>query len=181
MARPYGGDWKPSYTKVLILAKRGYSVDSIAKRVGLHPCTVSEITHRPDFIAKREKFDEDAIEAAKELFVQNAKKAAQKITKILKKGTADQRLQFDAAKEILYQVGLKPTEVIETRQREYTAEELASALLVSKELEDISNRLTSGKSQYLVESLAEPPLSAPVPAMLPTDAKPEDGEKSAER
>jgi hypothetical protein len=114
-----------------------------------------------------------ATEKARKLFEDKAVEAAQKIISISQQGKPEERLQFDASKEILYQVGVKPIEVIETRKREYTPEEIESALEVTREIEAIADRLGKSKSQFLLEETTAS-LPAPVPTSVDGEPKGED-------
>jgi hypothetical protein len=174
--------WKPEYTQVLIYAEKGLKGCEIAEKLGYSNVHISRIMNSPEFIAKRVKHDDTRIEAARAILNEQAINAALKLAKIANKGKPEDRIQLDAAKEILHMVGLKPIEVIENRKREYSKEELESASIVAKELEEITERLTSRKSHFLVtESNESLQLSAPVPAMLPTEAPIEENTPIAER
>lgn len=160
MGESVNSPWKPKYTKILIYAEQGLQINEIAQKVGISRSQINKVMNRPDYQLKKLKVESGAIEATRKLFEEHLLEAGMKVVSTMRKGKAEERLQYDAAKEILYQVGLKPVEVIETRKREYTPEELQSALHVSKEIEEITDRLGKTQSKFLVASST----SAPVPA-----------------
>ena len=127
------------------------TVPEIAKEAGLSPRTVCRLKTDPEFISRQEKMEKAVVEDIKKILTHHGKRAAEKIAKLAGSGKPEQRIQLDAAKEILHQLGVKPIEVIETRQREYSAEELVSAAKVAKELEDLLGRLSTTPSPFLVK------------------------------
>lgn len=160
--------WTGRYTRILTLYMRGKSGQEIAATVGLSPETVARICTSDLFKTKQAEFELKVTEKARKLFEDKALEAAQKVVRLMKEGKPDEKLQFEAAKEILYQVGIKPIEVIETRKREYTPEELASALAVTKEMEAIADRLAKQSSPFLVEQSEESEPSSPAPVLSGT-------------
>jgi len=171
MPAPGYKKWNGVYRRIMLLHAKGMDNNHIAKVVEMHPCTISDIINSDHFKVRLAEFEEKATEKARELFEKNAVAAAQRIIKIAKDGKPDERLQFDASKEVLYQVGVKPIEVIETRKREYTTEEIESALKTSKEVEEIANRLGVDKSRFLFDNGSSSP--APVTEETVSDPVPE--------
>jgi hypothetical protein len=165
--------WNGVYRKIMLMHEKNMDNIQIGKVVGMHPATISDIVHSPRFVEKQKEFELRATEKARKLFEDSAVDSAKKIIKISKDGKPEERIQFDAAKEILYQVGVKPVEVIETRKREYTPAELESALEVTREVEAITERLGKTKSQFLLEKTDEPTASLPAPVVISTDGKSE--------
>lgn len=151
MARYKKHEWSGKYQKILIYAEQGLPVQEIANRVDMHQATVYKFMRSDKFMQRKEEFDKHIIEKARRVFEEHAIEAANKIVRISKSGKPEERIQLDAAKEVLYQVGIKPVEVIETRKREYTPEELQSAARAAKEIEEISNRLLGKKSEFVLE------------------------------
>lgn len=93
----------------------------------------------------------------------------------MKHGEPDERLRFDAAKEVLYQCGMKPVEVVENRNRDYTPEEIQSSLIVLKEVKEIEEKLSTQGSEFLLkkeDDLSSP--SAPVQASNAEQKAPSD-------
>jgi len=166
--------WNGEYRKIMLMHEKGMDNRQIGKVMGMHECTISSIVHSPKYVEKQKEFEERATKKARDLFEKNAEDAAKKIIKISQEGKPEERLQFDASKEILYQVGVKPVEVIETRKREYTPEEIESALEVTREVEAITERLGKSKSPFLLD-MTEASLPAPVPTSTEGEVGPEDG------
>jgi len=153
------------YKKILLYVEQGMRPREIAQKMDMDYTWICKVLAKPEVLAAQHKMHEKAVDAARAIFEKHAVQAAIKIVKIAKTGAPDSRVQLDAAKEILYQIGLKPVEVIETRKREYTPEEIASAAKVTGEVEQILNRLGGEKSPFVLENTPEddaPPI-APVP------------------
>lgn len=166
--------WDNSRRKILAMHIRGKETNEIAKKLGWTPRHISGIIGTERFQREKAAVEQRAQERVVKLFEEKAEKAAQKIIKLAEEGKPNERIQLDAAKEILYQVGVKPVEVIETRKREYTPEEMESSLKVAKETEEIAERLGKSKSGFLLEKTEEMPLPpAPVAASEPVEVEPE--------
>ena len=147
----------PEYRKILIYSEQGMPVKEIAEKVNMHPTYVYEVMKKDIFLEKKKEFETKIVDKARAVFEAHAVKAAEKIVKIAKGGKAEDRIKLDASKEVLYQVGMKPVEVIETRKREYTPEELASMFKTVVEVEEISDRLSSRNSKFVLTNTdAEP-------------------------
>ena len=156
-------NWLPVHTKILILAQRSYKPKAVAEKLKIGQETVNAIYREPYF---RERLNEitnktlnnliDAesksaiVDKARDTLRNAAMKAAWKVRRIMNKGTSADRIQLDAAKDILDRVGLKPKEVIETRERVYTPEEIGSALETLKEVERLTERLDNQMSPFVV-------------------------------
>ncbi len=150
MSRYKKSEWNGKYQRILIYAEKGASVDEIAKKEGMHPGSVYRIMNDPRFQTRRSVLEEKLGEKARAVFEAHAIQAAKKIVTIAKTGKSEDRIKFDAAKEVLYQVGVKPVEVIETRKREYSPEEVLSALAAVREIEAITNRVNDGGSKFIL-------------------------------
>ena len=156
------GVWSGRNQKILTLVLKGYTYEQICKEVGLKdPSSICEIVNKDEFQRRKKDLQDSGHEKAREMFTQHATQAVEKILGIMQRGKAEERLQFDAAKEVLYQIGLKPVEVIETRGRDYTPQEVQSALIVMKETEEIADRLSSKASKFLVKKETAVPLVCP--------------------
>jgi hypothetical protein len=155
------------YKRILKLVEEGKTPKEVADQLKMDYTWVCKILKKPAFIAATASIYANAAEAARAIFEKSAVDAAAKIVNISKSGKPDSRVQLDAAKEILYQIGLKPVEVIETRGRDYTPEEIQSSLTVMKEVQAIEEKLSTLGSGFLVQSDTDdtvPSLSAPVNA-----------------
>ncbi len=152
----YKSDWPTRWNKVLILHVEGYTQDQIAEKLGLTSRGVRKIMSKAIFYEKKKAYFEVVIEEAKKRFGEHVVEAIGKIVKTMRKGRPSERIQFDAAKEILYQAGIKPIDVIETRQRESSPEELASSAAAAKEVEEIVSRLTKTKSRFVLSDEEKP-------------------------
>lgn len=176
---PRGKAWCATWNRILILHEQGKSPEEIGAEVNMHPGAVRKVMCSDRFKLKQMEFEEKAVEKARAVFEKHALEAAKKIVRIAREGKPSDRIQFDACKEVLYQVGMKPIEVVETIKREYTPEELRSAANVLKELEDISSRLSGGRSKFLLGNAdEETPPSAPVPAEAEGDEVEEESENT---
>jgi hypothetical protein len=133
----------------------------IAEKVGLSQRSIEVIMNWPEFIQKRYEVNEQGINAAKAIFTNNVTSAAKQIVKMMKEGKGKDRLKFDAAKEIIYQCGGVPKAVIETITREYSTEEIQSSVSAVREVENIVNRLSVKKSDFLLEKVPQEPVNEP--------------------
>ena len=138
------------HKKVLYWAERNLTAQEIAVKTGYDSKWIYKILCRPEIMDLREKLHSKAMHEVKMLFRDNLLGAANKLVEIMEKGKPEHRIQMDAAKEILYQVGLKPVEVVETRTREYTPEEVQSAANVICEIEKTVDRLEQKESEYVI-------------------------------
>lgn len=151
MARYKKGEWSGLYQRILIMYEQGKSPKEISEYLGMYPTSVSRIINRDNFISRRLAFEEKIVDKVRAQFETKALTAAKKICDLAHTGKPEQKIQLEAAKEVLYQIGCKPPEVIETRHREYTPEELQSSLNVAREMEAIADTLSSVKSPYVIE------------------------------
>lgn len=144
--------WNPRYEKILTMHIKGRKNYEIAKDIGLTPTSVSSIVSSDEFKKRKQALSMKVIDRVHEGFGEYAMTAVQKIIEIAESGKPDQRVQLDAAKEILYQIGCKPKEVVETITRQYTIEEVQSARKTISEVEEIMNRLGGAKSKFVLTS-----------------------------
>lgn len=140
------------FRRIQIMIHKGMTADEIAGKLGLKNKTSVFAIMKSDYFKDGAKeVNRDAIAKAREIFELNAVAAATKVAQLLMRGDNKQRIQLDAAREILHQVGLKPVEVIETRRRDYSPEEISSARATVLEIETITNRLDAKESKFIVE------------------------------
>jgi hypothetical protein len=155
--------WTPRYTKILLLHEKGMKSREIAEKVGMNPVSISKVLKKPMFLAKKDKFEETVAEKARAILSSHAISAAKKVVSMMQRGVSSQKLQYEAAKEILYQIGCKPIDVIDDRRkRDYSPEEIKSALGTMLEVESIMTRLSCGNSQFIVEKPPVDVIDAPV-------------------
>lgn len=160
--------WSPDCTRILLLTQQGWSTSEISRQIKLSVDRVSKIRSSTYFIQKLtslqmrtvEKITEKrstslATDKAREVLTKAALFAAKKIVKLGKEGTTDQRIQFDACRDILDRAGLRPIEVLETRQRVYSPEEVQHAKAILIETESIVKRLTTNSSPFVLTSHEE--------------------------
>jgi predicted transcriptional regulator len=182
MGRYKKGEWSGTKQKILMLHVEGRTQKEIAEEVGLSACsTVNKHIHGEEFQKRKAKLEGEIQEKVRDLFAAKGKDAAWKLIEIMEKGKPEDRIKFDAAKEILYQIGCKPVEVIETRGRDYSPDEVKSAMLVVKEMETISNRLSSTRSKFVLDKVVEG-TPAPAPCQSTEEHKKEEnlGQESTE-
>jgi len=144
--------WTPEYRKILILHQEGLPVKEIAEKVNMTVKYVYEIMKKDKFLEKKKELETKIIDKARAVFEEHAVKAAKRIVQIADRGKAEDRIKLDASKEVLYQVGMKPIEVIETRKREYTPEELTSMSKTLIEVEEVADRLAARDSKFILNN-----------------------------
>ncbi len=172
------GPWKPVYTKILALTHRGHKLEYISQHVQMAITGIHRIQRRPDFIdrldrmcvavakdeARRDSIPKpNAMERARAKINAAAFEAATTMVKLIKKprkGQAiipvqEKRILLEAAKDILDRAGLKPVEVIETRERVYTPEEVKSALNTIRELEHVVKRLDNTGNNFVLGAIED--------------------------
>lgn len=171
--------WLPAYTKILVMVQKGISIADIARsgEVPYGKQHIWQITSTPQFKMKLAKFSERAdsvimekaaqemaktpeIVLAKEKLAASAEIAADILVQLMdpksklskEKSINDRRLMMTAAQDVLDRAGLKNVIPQEdpNRGREYSPEEVKSALENARELESITNRLGSGQSGYVL-------------------------------
>jgi 2-oxoglutarate dehydrogenase complex dehydrogenase (E1) component-like enzyme len=147
--------WNGKYQKILKLTMEGLTQKEIGEEIGTDNTTICEIQHRPEFMKRRLMLEKAATDQVKDELSNYAMTAAKKIKQIARSGKPDQRVQLDAAKEILYMVGCKPKEVVETISRTYTLEEVTSARNTFAEVEEMMGRLGTTKSKFIVTQKSE--------------------------
>lgn len=148
-------EWSGTKQQILLLHMKGMEGREIAKKIGVHEVTVSRNIAKDEFQRRKEKIEGEIQDQVRKKFADKALWAVDRIAYMAKYGKPDDRIRFDACKEILYQVGCKPVEIVETRTRDYTPEEVQSAMLVMKEVETITNRLSTKKSPFVLEKKVE--------------------------
>lgn len=156
-------NWRPEYTVILLETHRGAPLLEIAQKVRMAPQSVTAVRNSTYFLNKLAALQTKVIEKvtekravqlttdkARDVITKAAFTAARKMVIISKRGTPDQRVQYDACKDILDRAGLRPIEVIETRERVYSPEEMAHARTILKESEEIMARLNNHASPFVL-------------------------------
>lgn len=176
MAGRYKKNWSKEHQEVFKLYTEGMVQREIVKATGLSKDRVRNIVDSDQFREYKETAIKYSVENARKALEAKLSDAVGAIVRIMKTGKPEERLKFDAAKEILYQCGMKPVEVVETRTRQYTPEELQSSLAVVKEIQTIEEKLAAAESNFVikekdeavdaVEVEAEAPMCLPVTATL---------------
>jgi len=141
--------WCGAYTQILKLHSRGITQDEIGRRVHLSRQRVNTVINSPEFAEKMVYYERTAHEKATAIFQQSAEDAANRIVQLSNSSSSD-KVKLDAAREILYQVGCKPREVIETIKREYAPGEVHAAMLTLAEMEGVATRLSEQESKFIV-------------------------------
>jgi hypothetical protein len=165
----------------------------LAEKVKYSIRFVQKIQSRPEFqerLAKQnalvdKQLIKDGVKSiSDEIFLKDAARkeleraslhAAKTITTLLTRrkkmdrtGLSEMKLKFEAAKDVLDRIGLKPREVVETIERNYTTEEITSAMDTMKELTTISqNQFVFGGQ---VRKLNRPRETATSTSIEPTDS-----------
>lgn len=162
--------WTNQLTKILLKTQAGLTVEAIARELHCNETTVVNARKRPDFgqrldslnnrlvartIEKRATSLVSLTQEARDILTKAAPEAANKMVVLSKTGTKEDKVQFDAAKDILDRAGLKPVEVIEARERIYSPAEIAKAQGTLLETEAIIMRLKTRSSPFIIrDSLA---------------------------
>jgi len=161
--------WKETYTEVLLMTQKGSPLAEISEKTGLAIRTISWVKSTPTFKQKFQntvgkveaklqemivsKVNEDGtIEKALGDLVDKVPEAVSKFIEIMQDGTASQRIQLDAAKEILHIAGVKPIEVVENRNssRNYTPEEIEHANATIKETLELMEQSKNGHCKFIL-------------------------------
>ena len=172
-------EWKPLYTKVVVLLQKGMTVAQIAQEteIGLTTRQLKLLLKDPLFRLKMTQYNrrldtaivERATEEmtkfpevllAKDRLASAAEEAANMLIELMNprstvwKGISihERRMMASIAQDILDRAGLKSTVSTEdsTHGREYSPEEIQSALSNAKELEAITDRLDNRGSSYVL-------------------------------
>lgn len=167
-------NWATHHTKILLMTHDGKPVGEIAKTLKLSTSAVSKIRASTYFIQKlaalNTKVIEKTVERKSEAIVTDkarqalnkaAYRAAIKLIKLAAKGEPTQRIQLDACKDILDRAGLKPVEIVETRERVYSPEEVAHAKGILLETQSIIERLSNQSSPFVLGDSSPGTLASP--------------------
>jgi len=165
-------NWKPTYTKILIMVSRNTDLNKISKEVNLSRRRVEQIRNSEFFQRKLMIMTQKTVDLAAEQSVEhihhakeilNAKAvlAARKLVGMLNKRDLDpkERLRFDVARDILDRVGLKAVDIIETREKKYSPEEIMAMHATMLEIESITTRLNNQNSRFLISNTVGSPLT----------------------
>jgi len=184
-------NWKPVYTKILLMYSRNIDVKRIAKDTKLSTRRVAYLRASPYFKARLAAIHNqtitrsvdksvECITEAKEILSSKAITAARKLVQMMNKRILlpTERLRFDIVRDVLDRVGLKAVDIIETREKKYTPEEIMEMHTTMVEIEAITQRLNNNNSRFLMQPTAGSPStdesSAEIPDLSETEAVPED-------
>jgi len=175
-------NWSGKHEKIMLLTFRGKTNDEIASAVGLTNQSITRIRQTPYFRDRLQAMKNAALKKtieheANALCGSKARKylekslvtAARKVVRIMKSGTNEQALQFKAAQDILDRMGLKAVEVIETRERVYSPEEVERAKTILSEVETIIARLENKESRFMLARQHTRPIQQDVVQSSATD------------
>jgi hypothetical protein len=151
MAGRYKAGWSKQHQKVFELYTGGSTPAEIVKDTGYPIDRVRNIIRCDRFQEQHDEIVKNSVETARKTFEARLTEAAGQIIRIMKHGKPDERIRFDAAKEVLYQCGLKPVEVVENRTRQYTPEEIKSSLAAVKEIQTIEGTLAVHGSRFIIK------------------------------
>lgn len=156
-------NWKPDYTRILLMTQRGAEPAEIAKELRLSTSLVYKVRNSTFFVQKLAGLQTKVIERvtekrsemlatdkARAILTKASLFAAKKVIKLAKEGLGKDRLQFDACKDIMDRAGLKPIEILETRERVYSPEEVAHAKAILVETQEIVERFSNKRSPYII-------------------------------
>lgn len=165
--------YKAEAQKALLLIAKGEKDEDVSVAVGMTQRWVQKIKGSEWFSKKLEAIhqkqqnmvavsqaNKQIREKARDTIDKAAQKAALTMVRIASnkriKGPdgyaslQEKKLMYDAARDILDRAGLKAVEVIETRERHYSPEEIQKAHSTLMELEQVIKRLSSDHSTYLL-------------------------------
>lgn len=166
--------WRPNHTKILVLAHEGKDLAEISMTLHLSTYTIQEIqaqsyfksklnsmelgylqkvTRRHIEVAKSGYVD---IEQARAVFMAAAVGAARQVVWLSTRGEPTDSIKLRACQDILDRAGLKPVEVVETRERVYSPEEVIHARKVLEETQAIITRLSNQSSPYILNIAGDP-------------------------
>ena len=172
-------EWKPVHTKILVLVQKGMTGPQIAAEaeIGYTLKQINHIIKDPLFRMKLNQYNkkmdvaiiEKAMEEisrfpvvalAKDKLAASAEKAANLLLNLMNPKSRmfknysihDRRFLLTIAQDVLDRSGLKQVITVEEggKSREYSPEEIRSALDNAKELEEIAGRLDKRGSSYVL-------------------------------
>lgn len=152
VARYKKEEWSGAYQKIMVLAEQGATQKEIAAATSKSTSRISQILRSKKFRERREKFHDQLEGDIYEKFAKYSMRAAQKIVDIMRTGKGKDRIQLDAAKDVLNYAGHKPKERHETVTYNYSIHEVRSAKEAMQEVVSISTRLTREPSKFLLTS-----------------------------
>jgi hypothetical protein len=171
-------NWKPIHTSILVYTSKGMGVTDIAKQLDVSRAFVYFTKNSEYFKAKLAAYNDATInkvgevasqkqanqitsnkallDQAKGVLEDAAVEAAEKIRILARRGTAKERVQLEACREILDRVNIKGKETIVTETRAYSPEEIASAKQTLLEIEAITARVSTTKSRFVLSREESP-------------------------
>jgi hypothetical protein len=149
--------WDRRHQRILQLTLKGKTIDSIAtdKRVNLNHKTVKKVQDSLEFKQRYEVATRSMSDKAQEYLSKHAIAALRKIVRLSRKGTNAEKIQFEASKEVLYLMGIKPVDVIESRQRPANPLEVQSTQVTLTEIEETVDRLSKRDSTFIMKRGAD--------------------------
>lgn len=156
-------NWKPQYSEILLLHAEKHSGNEIAKIVGIGVNTVARVIKSTLFQEKLNRLQGrvdvrtemkltvtlgSRVEEARRIISEAAYAAAATMIQIAQDGGGG-KIQFLACKDILDRSGLKPIEIVETRERVFSPEEVIHAKGVLDEAQAVITRLRTQPSPFI--------------------------------
>lgn len=139
--------------RVVVTMAKGITTKSgIAKKLQVSPQIVKSVIEERSFDKHLTQFQKSVLWEAKAKLQEVASEMSDRLIGVArndKKPT--NRIQYEAIKDILDRTGVKPFETKETMARQFSPEELQSMLTTTRELEEISKRISKDKSPFLLE------------------------------
>ena len=156
--------WKPSYNRLLSMVCENKSRDEMAKALGLTTRSISSIINTNYFQERLSQYSAEIreksisnlasgeiVNVARSELAKAAIVAAKLLIETMNDPCATRRVRFEAAKEILYQNGIKPIDVIETRERVYTLQEAQQAKQTMAEILKMNGRDDNPASRFILD------------------------------
>lgn len=155
-------NWKPVHTKILLMVNDGMEHKYIARKLDISTNTLSRVKTSSYFLTKLARLNSRVIEKvtekravviatdkARALLTKAAVPAAQQVIKLAASGEPQDRVKLLACQDILDRAGLRPIEIIETRERVYSPEEVVHARDVLLETQSIVERLANQTTPFV--------------------------------
>lgn len=154
-------NWKPKHAEILCMIYEGMPTTEIAESMGVSLNTIQRVTHSDLFkqklglLQKRAEIKitshitiGSAVDDARKLFSEKALEIAQTMLTLAQNGGTS-KIQYMACKDILDRAGLKPIEIVETRDRVFSPAEVVHAKAVLDEAQAVITRLRTQPSPFI--------------------------------
>lgn len=160
--------WKPWHDNLLKMTVEDKPVAEICLFLGKSSTQVNKARNSEYFRSKLseiqktvtqtitktwlEAIDGDAVKAAREAIGKAAVEAAETIVWISRNGESDDKMRFEAAKDILDRAGVRAPEIVKQQKEEriYAPEEVLHAKKILEESEGIVKRLTNSPNRFVI-------------------------------